>query len=159
VAETGVALPPIHNVFRWWRPDVLAHLLAAKNALHCARDTHTRRLLWLALGTACIEVANIKRLHPTLTFHDRDGERIDVPGTLQRRLAEVAEDLALAAGLPRPAVTVREGNSRALDAVLGGRPLRADVVTSPPYCNRYSYVWETRPHLYLLDLVADARRT
>jgi hypothetical protein len=24
------------------------------------------------------------------------------------------------------------------------------VVTSPPYPNRYSYVWNTRPHLYLL---------
>jgi len=29
---------------------------------------------------------------------------------------------------------------------------RADVViTSPPYPNRYSYVWNTRPHLYFFD--------
>jgi hypothetical protein len=25
------------------------------------------------------------------------------------------------------------------------------VITSPPYPNRYSYVWNTRPHLYFLD--------
>jgi len=27
------------------------------------------------------------------------------------------------------------------------------VITSPPYPNRYSYVWNTRPHLYFLDFM------
>jgi len=32
------------------------------------------------------------------------------------------------------------------------------VITSPPYPNRYSYVWNTRPHLYLLNLFRNAKQ-
>ena len=36
---------------------------------------------------------------------------------------------------------------------VAGVPERADrVITSPPYPNRYSYVWNTRPHLYMLQI-------
>jgi hypothetical protein len=155
--EMGVEVPPIHNVFRWWRPDVLAQMLAAKAVLRRHEDPLVRRLVWLALGTVCIEAANIKRLHPTLTFYDRSAEEINVPALLLARLEQVAEDLTLVGGLPRPAARIVEGNSRALDQALGRR-LLANVITSPPYCNRYSYVWETRPHLYMMDLLTEARR-
>src|SRR5207244_3369709 len=32
------------------------------------------------------------------------------------------------------------------------------VITSPPYPNRYSYVWNTRPHLYLLGMFTNAKQ-
>lgn len=154
--EFGVEPPPIHNVFRWWREDVLAYLLAAKAVMLAQDDPVAARLVWLSLGTVCIEVANIKRLHPTLTFYDRSGEHIDAAGELLAKVAIVAEDLAFVAGLPKPKAKVIEGNSRAIDEVLGGRRLVANVITSPPYCNRYSYVWETRPHLYMMGLTTSA---
>ena len=31
------------------------------------------------------------------------------------------------------------------------------VITSPPYPNRYSYIWNTRPHLYILDMISVAK--
>lgn len=157
--EFGIEPPPIHNVFRWWRRDVLAYLLAAKVTMLRQDDPVAARLIWLSLGTVCIEVANIKRLHPTLTFYDRSGEHIDAAGDLLRKLAVVAEDLAFTATLPKPKAEIIEGNSRAIGAVLGGRRFLANVITSPPYCNRYSYVWETRPHLYMMDLAASAEQT
>jgi hypothetical protein len=157
--EFGVEPPPIHNVFRWWRKDVLAYLLAAKATMLKQDDSVEARLIWLSLGTICIEVANIKRLHPTLTFYDRSGEHIDAAGDLLRKLAAVAEDLAFTATLPEPEAEIVEGNSRSVDAVLGGRRFLANVITSPPYCNRYSYVWETRPHLYMMDLATTAAET
>jgi hypothetical protein len=150
-------LPPIHNVLRWWRPDVLAQLLAAKTIVRQHGDPLVRRVLWLALGAVCIEVANIKRLHPTLTFHDRSGDEIDTLAELLAKLAQVAEDLQAVAGIPKAPVEVVEGNSRILDEALGGRRVLANVITSPPYCNRYSYVWETRPHLFMMDLVTEAK--
>jgi hypothetical protein len=157
--EFGIESPSIYNVFRWWRTDVLAYLLAAKAMMLREPNAVAARLIWLALGTVCIEVANIKRLHPTLTFHDRSGELIDAGGELLKKVAVVAEDLAFVASLAKPRAEVIEGNSRAVDAVLGGRRLLANVITSPPYCNRYSYVWETRPHLYMMDLAASAAET
>jgi hypothetical protein len=144
-------------VFRWWRADVLAQLLAAKAIVRNHTHPLVRRLLWLALGTACIDVANIKRAHPTLTFHDRSAEEIPAMRLLLERLQLIAEDLQHVAGLAKPSVEIQQGNSRALDQVLGQRSLLANVITSPPYCNRYSYVWETRPHLYLMDLLEEAR--
>ncbi len=155
--EFGVEPPPIHNVFRWWRKDVLAYLLAAKATMARHPNRVAARLVWLSLGTVCIEVANIKRLHPTLTFYDRSGDHIDTARALKNQLAAVAEDLAFVSTLPKPCVEIIEGNSRAIDVTLGGRRLPANVITSPPYCNRYSYVWETRPHLYMMDLMTEAK--
>ena len=37
-------------------------------------------------------------------------------------------------------------------------PLVDRVITSPPYPNRYSYVWNTRPHLYLLGFFENAKQ-
>jgi hypothetical protein len=156
--DTGLDVPPIYNVFRWWREDVLAHLLAAKGVMAAHPDPLVKRIIWLALGAVCIEVANIKRLHPTLTFFDRSQEAIDTLGELLAKVEQITDDLAAVADLPKARADIFEGNSRRVDEVLGRKQMVANVITSPPYCNRYSYVWETRPHLFMMDMIAHRRR-
>jgi hypothetical protein len=47
-------------------------------------------------------------------------------------------------------VQIIKGDSRYLTRLIDGD---IDVViTSPPYPNRYSYVWETRPYLYFFEI-------
>ncbi len=153
-AFLDVKVPPIHNVLRWWRPDVLKYLLAAKRVLYELKlDTCAYRVLWLALASVCIEVANIKRLHPTLSFYDRSGEHIDALQILRQKIEVIASDLsALYKIKVKAQARVYQGNSLSPDTFL---KLHAPValITSPPYPNRYSYVWETRPHLYMMDLM------
>jgi hypothetical protein len=160
VARTGVDIPKIHSPFRWWREDVLRDLLIVKSALkRCDKEglALCRRLLWLTLGTECIEVANIKRLHPTLTFHDRSSDLINVHDQILRKLDVIVRDLCHVHELDRgTANLVNEGDTGSASAHINfTRPV--NLITSPPYANRYSYVWETRPHLYMMELIDDRK--
>lgn len=154
----GIPIPPIHNPLRWWREDVLIDLLATKRLLKEQDEGSVGyRLMWLALSTACIDVANIKRLHPTLTFFDRGDEKISVYDSIAAKLRTIAWDLGQLNGVEGGAVAhVVEGDSlRASELVSFDGPVT--LITSPPYANRYSYVWETRPHLYMMDLITTGK--
>ena len=48
-------------------------------------------------------------------------------------------------------------NTTELNDIKLSSPVRC-VITSPPYPNRYSYVWNTRPHLYLFDFLSTAKQ-
>lgn len=158
VEALGVPIPPIHNALRWWRPDVLRDLLAVKRLLwEQESGTPAYRVMWLTLSTVCIEVANIKRLHPTLTFFDRSGEPISVLHEVESRIDMITHDLGELHELDAGASgRVLEGDAlRATELLTFDEPVT--LITSPPYVNRYSYVWETRPHLYMMDLISTGK--
>lgn len=157
--QLGIDRPHIHNVLRWWRPDVLVGLLSMKSVLYRQDHSSTEyRLAWLALSTVCIDVANIKRLHPTLSFFDRSGEEINVRQLVLDKIETIAEDLQELADRDAAPVTVVEGSSLLPENFPKVGESTA-VITSPPYANRYSYVWETRPHLYMMDLIDKPRES
>ena len=56
--------------------------------------------------------------------------------------------------MPDSPSQIVHGDSTQMEKVM---PIRKGsvglVITSPPYPNRYSYVWNTRPHLYFLDFM------
>ncbi len=158
-ADLGIERPHIHNVLRWWRADVLATQLVLKRVLGDATPgTIEHRLLWLTLATSCIELANVKRLHPNLSFYDRACEAIDAEAVILAKLAVIAGDLAdLGGGAGVPA-SIACADSLERDAYPDlGEPVA--LITSPPYANRYSYVWETRPHLYMMDLIGPSEES
>ncbi|MBI2940800.1 MAG: hypothetical protein HYY04_10220 [Chloroflexi bacterium] len=160
LVETGLALPRLHNPLRWWRGDVLADLLLLKQAISTAcLSVDQCELLEVALAGILLGVANIHRNHPTLTFCDRNGERIDAVERFTAHAQRMIADLAACRERrDHGAGTVIEGDSTDLASVPGLATAHFDrVVTSPPYPNRISYVWETRPHLYFLDLLTSAR--
>jgi len=54
-------------------------------------------------------------------------------------------------------VTMILGDSTEMNRLLDNvKP--TSVITSPPYPNRYSYVWNTRPYLYFFDFFSEARQ-
>ena len=157
VEQQGIEIPKIHNVDRWWRWDVLRDLLAARRVLdEYQADSGLRRLIWVGLASILYDAANTKWLHPTPTFVDRTNEKIDVMELLTSKLGQISHDLELMRreGWPTTAdAEVVIGDSTHLDRGFAGS--FTHVVTSPPYPNRISYVWWTRPHLYFFRLIAD----
>lgn len=156
----SIPLPTIHNVFRWWRKDVLKDLLILRDAIEreCA-DGSQRAFFRLSLvGVLVPDLTNVTLGRLQLHFIDRSTHEIDVWSTFAVHTRHMLDDLA---GIPADKRTVA---SRVFlidstsDDVLKVEGKVDRVITSPPYPNRYSYVWNTRPHLYLLSLFRNAKQ-
>lgn len=155
----GLHLPKIHNVFRWWRADVLQQLLSLKHSIEEETEPGALRdffLLALA-GVLVPDLTNVTLGRLQLHFIDRSGEEIDVLGTFRRHARAMIDDIESAeqSKLARTSRILLMDSSNSTDDVLP-RPAKC-VITSPPYPNRYSYVWNTRPHLYFFDILDDSR--
>jgi hypothetical protein len=151
IAELGYSLPPIHNVYRWWREDVLLDLLILLRAIRsCSGDPKHIRFFELALaGVLVPDLTNVTLGRLQLHFIDRTEHTICVWDTFKTHALTMISDLEQVASL----ADVGEAEVYNIDCTspqVKGLPLIDRVVTSPPYPNRYSYVWNTRPHLYLL---------
>lgn len=152
----GLAVPPIHNATRWWRPDVLVELVFLRRGIEATTDPHLKRLLLLALaGVLVPDLTNVTLGRLQLHFIDRTGHEIDVWGTYSRHVLHIADDLTTlkqAGADSHGSAQCFHQDSLDLSRVNLEEKVSA-VVTSPPYPNRYSYVWNTRPHLFMLGLM------
>jgi hypothetical protein len=151
-------VPRISNPQRWWSTSSLADLAAARATLAAHPPTPAVRPgVELALLRILLEVSRARYNHASVTFaaHD-DHPAPPACAVFERRLAEMVADLHAVSGRPQRLARVLRGNSLALDTVLPDPGVYTRVICSPPYPNRYSYARETRPHLFFLDLIADA---
>jgi hypothetical protein len=149
----GFTVPPIHNPTRWWREDILTDLLVLKRAVRdCKCAEPVRRLLTLALAGALVpDLTNVTLGRLQLHFIDRSSDAIDVMETFAREVSEIVEDLEFVRERGRwQQATLLHQDATALNGFRPTKPISL-VVTSPPYPNRYSYVWNTRPHLFFFD--------
>jgi hypothetical protein len=156
----GIPPPTIHNVFRWWRKDVLKDLLILREAIEreCI-DNAQRAFFRLSLaGVLVPDLTNVTLGRLQLHFINRSTHEIDVWPTFEAHTRRMLDDMA---GIPADRRPVESRvlliDSTSEDVLnLEGRVDR--VITSPPYPNRYSYVWNTRPHLYLLNFFRNAKQ-
>lgn len=160
VEQLGIELPKIHNVFRWWRRDVLKDLLILRQAINAAcEEVSVRSFFRLALaGVLVPDLTNVTLGRLQLHFINRDQHDLDVWRTFDAHaktmLADVTNIPDEKRGVPSRVIW---GDSTSDDVLkVSGKVDR--VITSPPYPNRYSYVWNTRPHLYMLELFENARQ-
>ncbi len=156
-ALLNVGIPPIYNPFRWWRKDVLKELLIIKSVLNESKEDVCYKICWVALAVVCVDVANVKRMHPTIAFYDRSNEKIEPLKKFEEKVWSMLADVKSCLKLESLGKsTVVLGDSTELSKY--EEVWNANVViTSPPYPNRYSYVWETRPQLYFMDIFSDRR--
>lgn len=157
--DLAIPIPDIHDVFRWWKPDILRDLIIAKACARDARFKPLERALWLALTETSLACANIHRNHPTITFDDDHDRLIDVYSELRRELLEIAEDVS--ALTPEQISWSDRSEVRLEDSCSPSSPLApasvTHIITSPPYPNRYSYVHQTRPQLHFMDILKTRR--
>lgn len=161
VEELGLIVPPIHNVYRWWRPDVLKDMMILLAAIRrISPDSRHKDFFELALaGVLVPDLTNVTLGRLQLHFIDRSSHDIQVWPTFHQHVLKMIRDLEEIEN-DKCALESRglvfHADATAHD--LAGRiPLVDRVVTSPPYPNRYSYVWNTRPHLYLLGMFQSAK--
>jgi hypothetical protein len=160
IKKLGTSTPNIHDVYRWWRPDVLKNLLIARELSRNKDFEEIHHLLWLCLSMAAIDCANIHRNHPTITFDDNNNRIIDVIDTIKLRLHDIESDLHR--------LTAKEINYNGLGkihlfnscepidlSIYGMDNFITNIVTSPPYPNRFSYIHQTRPQLYFMEVIND----
>ena len=160
IEELNTRLPIIHNVFRWWKTDVLKDLIACRELIFKERYAPIYNYLWLAVNRAALDCANIHRNHPTITFDDDHQRKIDVYFEVTENLEAIKTDLL--------ALDSKElFHSKKNSIVLGNSTCDLEsqiadkidfVITSPPYPNRYSYVHQTRPQLHFMELLEDIRQ-
>jgi len=154
VDQCALPIPPILNVYRWWRHDVLKDLLILRASVDevLANEPTVRDFFRLAIaGVLVPDLTNVTLGRLQLHFIDRSNDDMDVWRTFEKHTEAMIDDLDAASAQPQ----TKQQRAYLTDAT-GVRAQdydwRADVViTSPPYPNRYSYVWNTRPHLYFFD--------
>lgn len=158
-AEFGVHVPHIYNRERWWHDEVLRSLLAVREAItELDVDETYQRFFRTSILGILIEVSNATYNHVSLSYMDEppEPEEIDTFGTLERKVQEMVADLRDVLEIESPAdVEIRRGDSTNIADFVGENEVDT-VITSPPYPNRYSYIRETRPHMFFFDMVDDA---
>ena len=158
ISSVGVDIPPIHNVHRWWRADVLHEMLCIKAAIHSLDDLHYRDFFRLVLaGVLVPDLTNVTLGRLQLHFIDRSKHSIDTAKIFESHAKLMIGDLhALNKERMSASTILIHGDSTSHDTYKK-LPVIDAVITSPPYPNRYSYVWNTRPHLYMLDFIKVAK--
>ncbi len=152
-------VPRISKPERWWSIETLAELTAARVTL-AAHPPAADALpgIELALMSILVAVSHARYNHASITFAPLQRRTAaSALAAFEGRLALMIEDLRDLEGRPQRLATVLRGNALELEAVLPEAGSYTRVICSPPYPNRYSYVRETRPHLFFFDLVPDAR--
>jgi hypothetical protein len=155
----NLKIPPIHDPLRWWRSDILAKLLLLKQSIDLYSPTSgVRAFFRLALaGVLVPDLTNVTLGRLQLHFIDRTGDVINVLEVFSAHCHKMIDDLEQIQRLHLTKTSkVFLINSTEPDPKTF--PVQVNcVVTSPPYPNRYSYVWNTRPHLYFLDFFNDPK--
>jgi len=160
IDELGLEIPPIHNPFRWWRPDVLRNLVILRNAIDSITRMNPRVNAFLRLALAGVlvpDLTNVTLGRLQLHFIDRSNDRIDVWRSFYSHASAMLEDLQAVTSVRSNGSATVFHTDATTPSVPSDLPLIDRVITSPPYPNRYSYVWNTRPHLYLLGFFNTAK--
>lgn len=153
-----MSIPPIHNIHRWWRSDVLKDMLVLKASIRRESSPEFVAFFELALAAVLVpDLSNVTLGRLQLHFINKDNAVMDVWDTFQRHAAKMLDDLT-ALNNENTATTgvIKHGDATVREDFNEFSEIDA-IITSPPYPNRYSYVWNTRPHLYMLDMITVAK--
>jgi len=154
-------LPTIHNVYRWWRPDVLKDMLLLKMAISESTidsgDEYRDFFFVCLAGIIIPDLTNITLGRLQLHFIDRSNDEINVYQTFHNHLYQMIQDYEELSNSEdvKEASLFYTDSTELQDVIIDDK---IDIVmTSPPYPNRYSYVWNTRPLLYFFEFFTTPR--
>jgi hypothetical protein len=146
-------VPALHRIEKWWDEATLSALSRAFGELEGKRGK-ARDLAALAFCRTLIDVGHVSFRHQSMSFRKRAAE-----GDVALVLRAAFEALRIGAAQPVLAsdAGVLVGDARQLTEFLP-RNSCGSVITSPPYCNRMSYIRELRPYMYWLGFLDDGRQ-
>jgi len=152
-------LPPIHNPHRWWNQDVIKDLLFLKKLLNIyIENSDIKNFFLLAIaGIIVPDLTNVTLGKLQLHFIDRTKENIDVLSIFSNQLNTMIKDLIdvqKQENIGKANIILKD--STTAESMDIKQKINC-IITSPPYPNRYSYVWNTRPHLYFFDFITSGK--
>jgi hypothetical protein len=157
INQDKFTLPNIHDVYRWWQPEILKELLIARDLILEEQFKTVYIYLWLALNTASLNCANIHRNHPTITFDDHHNRTINVFDSIQTEIDNIYRDLLKINNQKLQQtgniILANSCNDFKEQSIIAKK--FTHIITSPPYPNRYSYVHQTRPQLYFMEVIKE----
>lgn len=150
-------VPALYRIERWWSPKTQRALGSAFESLTRACATQPEAVVDLAKLTFCrvlIQSARVSFRHQSMSFRGATGRDHDVATSLRTAGGCIlrAARSPLGPGKRR----ARLGDARNLTFASEANRF-AMVITSPPYCNRMSYVRELRPYMYWLGHLVTAQ--
>ncbi len=149
-----VWVPPLRNIEKWWEEGVLGALSRAWEMVQACGSEPARWLLTIAFLQAAIKTAHVSFGHQSMSFKQR-AERSGV-ALFETEWQAALDSILVAADSPILA-TPRTLLSDARGLTSLEPNAYASVITSPPYCNRMSYIRELRPYMYWTGYLADGR--
>jgi hypothetical protein len=154
----GIEYPQIHNIDRWWHNDVLKALIAIRfSILKVCKSESLRNFFLLSIANILVDAANVTIGRLQLHFVDRNVTAIRPIQLFIESCIKAIDDLSTLGSLhDGTSARVMHGDSTKLTQLFLKQSF-THVITSPPYPNRYSYVGNTRPHLYFLNLFTSAK--
>lgn len=155
---TPVAIPDIHNIQRWWSTEAITFLCSLRAAIDVTakRETAPHTLLLVAFCRSLIASSNAAFNHQSMSFKKDSQKRLDFQFDFS---SQFRDDLAFilngAQENPQGTAEVFHADARNVSVVLDS-PVD-QVITSPPYANRMSYIRELRPYMYWLGYLQNGR--
>jgi hypothetical protein len=156
-------LPQLHQIEKWWDPPTLAALACIRQQIaQCGGEMSSpvTDLLKIAFCRLLIEEAHVSFGHQSMSFKKK---HIEQPRLLDKSylLAEawqaaMADVIRAARSVVRRAPQVVLQDARTLNDAFTERRF-SQVITSPPYPNRMSYIRELRPYMYWLGYLTESR--
>ncbi len=149
--------PPLSRIEKWWQPVALAALsrgIAQIRALQLAANGPALDLVKIAFCRTLIACANVSFGHQSMSF-SRGREEANEPDAQSVFQASCELVAASAESVVLTPPTVHGCDARQLGALFEPGTF-TQVITSPPYPNRMSYVRELRPYMFFLGYLSDA---
>jgi DNA modification methylase len=140
--------PPIHNIERWWHPITLEILASIRNKLTETfgepNGNHYHNLVWIAFSRLIIETSSADFNHVSMSFKQ---------GSIHYGFSQIKFLFeAIFSHIIASAKTQLIGEAKILKGDSRNLTFSNDtfdnVITSPPYPNRISYIRELRPYMY-----------
>lgn len=160
--------PPIHQIEKWWSPEVLSALGRLAHFISTTKQTPVHDLLKIAFCRLCIESSNASFGHQSMSF-----KKIDKGDNASPILSLFCESVTLQNLVTHwqcAVCDIANGARTHVDTVpriqlcdalalsqLFREPSFDCVITSPPYPNRMSYIRELRPYMYWLGFLKTGR--
>ncbi|MBL8130920.1 MAG: DNA adenine methylase [Anaerolineae bacterium] len=153
-----VAPPPIHQIERWWSVDTLNFLCGLRAALDVVAEAGSPvwDLLRVAFCRTLIAHSNAAFNHQSMSFKNAEQLSLGLSHDLgEMFVQDVRFVLEGAADNPSGDATVLLADAR--DPEMPQDARFEQIVTSPPYANRMSYIRELRPYMYWLGFLESGR--
>lgn len=153
--KTGIKIPELANIERWFDLEAITDFLSLREELSGTSKfpEDVKDFVRTAMLSMLLEISHVEHNRVSLTIGKEKKSYPGIKTPLLRKMEKMIGDVEATQGIRVGKFECFNGDSRKLNEVVSSKKKFDLVITSPPYPNRFSYVRETRPHMFMLGMV------